>query len=1296
MSKSSKSASNPFGAIADITCEGKMTKAPESNNRLEADPSDANRKSQVHKWINGKLGRWAGRGAAGGLMSTLMALPALSQATVEELYAFQFAETIPGVRSVKLLKNGDVLLKMSDGRTMIVEAENVQILDSGAIMIAEAAVAEIAQFSAAEAGAAVGGFSGAGAALGGLGLAGAAAAAGGGGGGENTPEPVVAQPEPSYPSLNLAGLQATALNSAGTNSAAPEGTTIVEVSVGSLVKTVTPNADGSWSLSLTAAEASGLPQGVSTVTVRHLDGSGTELSTQSIQFDIDTIPPTLSITGFSDGAVLNSIEQATDLTVTGTTDAEDGQTVTISLNGQSYSGTVSGGQWNVIVPAADLSTLPDGATITVTADVTDAAGNSASQDSATINTDFTLPTVSLDPVAGGSIELIDVAGDLALTGSTTAEDGQTIIVTFDGQVYTGTASSGSWSVAIPNSDLGNLSTGVPASIVVAVEDVSGNPAMPILVSVPVDLTGPSVSISPLPVGSVLNATEAGSDLIIKGLTANVEDGQQVTVNLDGQTYTGTVTGGTWNVTVPTGDLASLADGGNFSVTADVNDASGLAASQADVTLSKDVTAPTLSIDSFSDGAVMNAAERATDLTISGSTTAEDGQTVTVNLNGQSYVGTVSGGSWSTIVPAIDLTNLSDAATVIVAADVSDAAGNPASQASSSFSTDFTPPNLGITSISDGTVMNASEQGTDLTVSGTSDALDGTVVAVEIVRSDGTTDVTGTATVSGGIWTYVTAAADLSGLQDAETYDINASISDAAGNSNQTTTSFATDFSAPLIAIDTLPVGSVLDVTEQGTDLAISGTTTGENGQTVSVTFGGQTYTGVVSNGVWAATVPTSDLTALSDGTNYPISATVDDLAGNASAVASSSINTDFRPILTLNDIGVNNAVALGDAQTSGITLNGSSAGLSNGQSVDVMLNGSSVGAATVSADGSWSLTVAASDFSATSAGDDLMFSAQATVPGGPDPLPISGQAVAHEPAAYVISEVGRTGSTITFAIHADADRDISAGLAMTAELAFDSSVVTFDAGSVSENNAFDLFLASPGNGDTMNFGGAATTFSDLSQPLVAFTMTIQDFDQPIELTIRTSDGGPTTVEIGTVGDDTLVAANTDTITRGGGGDDTIDVSAAGRDIVIFEADSTSNGTDTVTGFTIGPAADVTDALMFNGLGVNTLRGDGTGFELLSVGDSLGANTGFVGLDTVLTDLNASTIEAAVESFAGTLAGDELYVMATDGTNSVLVKVDFLANDDASIETVAIFQDLNDLSGLNTDNILHTDPTGATA
>jgi hypothetical protein len=72
------------------------------------------------------------------------------------------------------------------------------------------------------------------------------------------------------------------------------------------------------------------------------------------------------------------------------------------------------------------------------------------------------------------------------------------------------------------------------------------------------------------------------------------------------------------------------------------------------------------------------------------------------------------------------------------------------------------------------------------------------------------------------------------------------------------------------------------------------------------------------------------------------------------------------------------------------------------------------------------------------------------------------------------------------------------------------------------------------------------------------------------------------------------------------------------------------------------------------------------------------------------------LEAAVESLSGTQTGDEIFVLATDGTDSVLVKVDYSAPNDATVETVAQFDGLSDLSGLNADNILHTDPTGASA
>ncbi len=1275
-------------------CEGKMTKdtVPGDTQKHENQP-DNGRGQHVRNWLAQKVGKWAGRGVAGGLGSTLLALPVLAQATDAELDAYQFADAIPGVQSAKLLPNGDVLLKLADGRSAVVAAENVRILPNGAVMIADAAAAEISQFAvAAEAGgAAAGGASGAGAVLGGVGLAGAAAAGGGGGGGDEGAEDVTTQ---SLPGLNLASAQSGGLSSTSARHSAPDRTASVEVTIGSVTKTIAPAPDGSWSLTLTPAEAAGLPQGKTTVTIRNLDAGGTEISVETAKFSVDTVPPSIAITGFSDGAVMNAAEQGTDLAVSGTSDAENGQTVTVMFNGQAYTGKVSGGQWTVDIPASDLAALTDGSTVSVTADVDDRAGNPAPQATSSFDTDFSAPDVTLNPVAGGSIELIDVTSDLVLTGTTTAEDGQVVTVVFAGQSYTGAASGGTWSVTVPVADLSGLSTGTPVSVSASVSDAAGNPATPVTASVPVDLTGPSIAIDALSVGAVLNAAETASDLTVSGTTDNVTDGQIVSVTLNGTTYTAAVSGGVWSVTVPTADLAALTDGGDFTVTADITDADGLVAPQAGVALSKDATPPALSVDGISAGAIMNAAEKGSDLTITGSTTAEDGQVVSVTLNGQTYTASAASGSWSITAPASDIAALADASTYTVTANVADAAGNPAVPATSSFDTDFTAPSLSISALSDGSVMNAAEQATDLTVSGTSNAADGTLVTIEIARADGTVDVSGSAVVTGGAWTYTASAASISGLSNNEVYSVNAAIADAAGNGATASAGFSTDFTAPSLTLNALPIGSVLDVVEKDSDLAISGTTTAEDGQTVSVSLGGNIYTASVSGGSWSTTVSSTDLAALSDSTGYVVTASVADTSGNAAPDATLAFTTDFRPVLAMDDVGTNASISLEDAQAGGYTVSGTSYGLNTGQAVAITLNSVLVGSATVGSDGSWSLPVSSLAFVALDAGDAINFTAQATVLGGPDPDPVSDQATAHVPAAYTITEIGRSGSTVTFEVHAAADRDTSGGLAVTAELGFDPSVITYDAGSDAENDDFDLFLANQISGSAVSFAGAATSFGDISEPVVTFTMTIQDSGQPVVLTITTPDGGPTTWQMGTDGADTLTATDVDDMIQGGDGDDIIDLDSGGRDAVIFEADPAANGVDTITGFTLGAATDISDAILFSGLDASTLRGTGLGFEKLAFGDAIDTDTGFVGLTSILADLDAGTLAQAAESLNGAQTGDEIFMLASDGSDSLLVKVTYTDPDTASVENVAQFTGLSDLSDLHADNVLHTDPTGA--
>ena len=117
--------------------------------------------------------------------------------------------------------------------------------------------------------------------------------------------------------------------------------------------------------------------------------------------DKDTVAPTISITDDGSGGdgVVNVAEQAA-VVVSGTTDAEDGQIVTVSFSdgfnpAVVVAGTASGGAWTA--SAADLSGLNEGS-ISIAADVDDAAGNAATTAMDTSTLDSGLPDLSVDAI----------------------------------------------------------------------------------------------------------------------------------------------------------------------------------------------------------------------------------------------------------------------------------------------------------------------------------------------------------------------------------------------------------------------------------------------------------------------------------------------------------------------------------------------------------------------------------------------------------------------------------------------------------------------------------------------------------------------------------------------------------------------------------------------------------------------------------------------------------------------------------------------------------------------------------
>ncbi|WP_417649928.1 Ig-like domain-containing protein, partial [Escherichia coli] len=75
--------------------------------------------------------------------------------------------------------------------------------------------------------------------------------------------------------------------------------------------------------------------------------------------------------------------------------------------------------------------------------------------------------------------------------------------------------------------------------------------------------------------NLINAAEAGSALTLSGTGTNFAAGTVVTVLLNGKGYSATIqNNGSWSVNVPAADVAALADGTSYTVSASAQDSAG--------------------------------------------------------------------------------------------------------------------------------------------------------------------------------------------------------------------------------------------------------------------------------------------------------------------------------------------------------------------------------------------------------------------------------------------------------------------------------------------------------------------------------------------------------------------------------------------------------------------------------------------------------------------------------------------------------------------------------------------------
>lgn len=734
----------------------------------------------------------------------------------------------------------------------------------------------------------------------------------------------------------------------------PSGTTIT-VTLNGQNYTATTDASGNWSTTVPASAVGALGEASYTVTANVTDSAGNSNSA-SHNVQVNTALPGVTLNPVASDDIINAAESGVAQTISGqVTGAAAGDTVTVTLGGKTYTATVQGNlSWSVDVPAADIQAIGNG-DLTVNASVTNGVGNTGSG-SRDIVIDANLPGLRVDTVAGDDVvNSIEHGQALVITGSSSGlAAGAALTVVINNVTYGATVlADGTWSLGVPAADVGNWPAGTVNIIVSGTN--TAETTTTITHPVTVDLAAVAISINTVSGDDVINAAEKGADLTLSGSTSGVELGQTVTVTFGGKTYTATVAGdGSWTTIVPAADLSALRDG-DASVQASVSNVNGNTAS-ATHAYSVDATAPTLAINTIATDDILNAAEAGNPLTISGSSTAEAGQTVTVTLNGVTYTGTVlADGSWSVSVPTADLSNLT-ASQYTVSASVSDKAGNPAT-ATHGLAVDLTVPVLTINTVSGDDIINAAEHGQALVISGSSAGGEaGDVITVTLNSKTYTTTLD-----ASGNWSVGVPLSDVTALGSGP-QTITATITDAAGNSDDASRTVTVNLTAPTIGINTIASDDVINATEKGADLQITGTSNQPAGTTITVTLNGQNYTATTdASGNWSATVPASAVSALGEA-NYTVTANVTDTAGNSNSASHNVLVNSALPAVTINAVATDdiiNAAESGNAQT----ISGQVTGAAAGDTVTVTLGGNTY-TATVQANLSWSVSVPAADIQA--------------------------------------------------------------------------------------------------------------------------------------------------------------------------------------------------------------------------------------------------------------------------------------------------------------------------------------------
>ncbi|WP_282145510.1 beta strand repeat-containing protein [Alteromonas stellipolaris] len=636
----------------------------------------------------------------------------------------------------------------------------------------------------------------------------------------------------------------------GTTDAAPGSTVTLTVTDGGgnvQTLTTTVQADGTFSVDLPLE----LAEGEYSVEASVTDAAG-NTATDTNSGEIDTTAPAIALDA-------QGTNNDTTPSLSGTTDAAPGSTVTLTVtdsagNVQTLTTTVQAdGTFSVDVPVE----LAEGE-YSVEASVTDAAGNTAT-DANTGEIDTTAPAISLD-TQGTNNDTTPT-----LSGTTDAAPGSTVTLTI-----TDSAGNTQTVTAIVQAD-GTYSADVPAELAegeftvnASVTDEAGNTASAEAQGA-IDVTAPTISLNDPGINGDATPALSGLTYAVPGstITLNVTDSAGVT-----QTFTTTVLAdGTFTVEVPN----AVAEG-TYSVTAEVTDGAG---NIAQATTSGDY-------DSSSPSTTVNQPSPTNDTTpnMSGETDAPPGSEVVIVVtdsegNEQTIVTTVGAdGTFNEDVPA----ELSEGE-YTVDVTVTTPAGN-SSTTTVTGEIDTTAPSISLEPI-------GSTNDDTPVINGDTDAEPGSVVTLNIVHSDGTTQ-----TITAIVQENGSFSAEVPQALSNGDFTVTATVSDVAGNTTSVSIDAVINTQGPNVVIET---GSPTNGSE-----GIGGSSDAPNSEVVAVITdsdgNSQTITGTTDeNGNFNVAFPPG-----SEEGEYDLEVTVTDENGNSSTVTATTILDTTPPVVNID------------------------------------------------------------------------------------------------------------------------------------------------------------------------------------------------------------------------------------------------------------------------------------------------------------------------------------------------------------------------------------------------------------